>query len=251
MSCILRGMVGSCRPVTAGTSCAEARCNGATLSPAASCDGLGSCSHPPDRSCGTALCAAAQNRCIAPCGTAADCAPPTSECRNGTCQMPTVCDGAAQGSPCGPGMICVGGACIAPSYLTIGGTVSASNPGLAPEDMTRAFDRNLDTKWFVGSSSTPTIAYRLAAPRVVVAYKLGSANDAADRDPTSWALEGSNDGVTWTAIDVRSGETFVARKTLNSYDARGIVAYDRYRLRVLANAGSPATQLSELQLFGY
>jgi hypothetical protein len=251
MSCILGGRVGTCSAVSAGTPCADARCNGATLSPAASCDGQGSCSHPADVACGPARCTAAQNRCVAVCITAADCAPPASECRNGTCQMPTSCDGAPQGSACGAGKICVGGACIVPSYLTVGGTVSASDPGSPPEDMTRAFDRNVDTKWYVGSSAMPTITYQLPAPRVVVAYKIGSGNDAPDRDPSSWVLEGSNDGAVWIAVDGRTDQTFTARKTVTSYDVASGIAYARYRLRVLATNGSTATQLSELQLFGY
>jgi hypothetical protein len=251
MSCSRGGRVGTCSPVSAGAPCAEARCNGATLSPAASCDGQGSCSHPADVACGAAQCTAAENRCVAVCITAADCAPPASECRNGTCQMPTSCDGAPQGAACGAGKICVGGACIVPSYLTVGGTVSASDPGSPPEDMTRAFDRNVDTKWYVGSSATPTITYELPAARVVVAYQIGSGNDAPDRDPRSWVLEGSNDGVAWIAVDGRTDQSFTARKTLNSYDVASGVGYSRYRLRILATRGSTATQLSELQLYGY
>ena len=49
------------------------------------------------------------------------------------------------------------------------------------------------TKWL---ADTPTswAQYTLDAPATVVKYALTSANDAPERDPRDWALEGSADG---------------------------------------------------------
>ena len=38
-------------------------------------------------------------------------------------------------------------------------------------------------------------------PVDVTHYKWATANDAPDRDPVQWSLEGSNDGNTWTTLD--------------------------------------------------
>jgi hypothetical protein len=163
------------------------------------------------------------------------------------------CDPVAAGTPCGTGMICSAGACLSPIYLTTGGTVTASTQGNPPEDMTQAFDQDLGTKWYAGGSATPWIAYRLpgTTTRVITSYSVGSANDQPDRDPKSWVLEGSPDGTTWTAVDTQTNQTFPMRRQLISYKTTSTTAYNRYRFRITANGGSTATQLSEIQLFGY
>lgn len=41
-------------------------------------------------------------------------------------------------------------------------------------------------------------------PATIDAYTFATANDAAERDPLSWTLEGSTDGINWDLIDVRT-----------------------------------------------
>jgi uncharacterized protein YjbI with pentapeptide repeats len=137
-----------------------------------------------------------------------------------------------------------------PASLTGRGTVTASKSGTSPEDMTRAFDQSTATKWFVSGSATPWIAFRSPFPRALTSYRIGSGNDVPARDPRSWVLEGSNDGITWTAIDTRSDQVFASRQQLVTYTVAGSAPYTRYRLRVTANNGAKDFQLSELQLFG-
>ncbi len=60
----------------------------------------------------------------------------------------------------------------------------------------------------------------------------------------------SNDGLTWTTVDTRTGQTFAARFQTNNYMFTNGTAYPRYRLNVTANSGGPDLQLAELQLFG-
>jgi hypothetical protein len=140
-----------------------------------------------------------------------------------------------------------------PAYFTVGGTVTSSDPGSGAEDMTRAFDRSVDTKWFAGGTAMPWIAYQLpgATIRVVTSYRVGAANDAPERDPASWVLEGSNDGAAWTPLDTRIGQGLGGRRMLNNYQVTRAAPYNRHRLRITANHGDLSTQLSELQLFGY
>ncbi len=84
--------------------------------------------------------------------------------------------------------------------------------GETPE---KIFDGNTGTKWFDkrGDASAAAVdRERLwvridyAWPKAITSYKWYTANDYANRDPSAWRLQGSNDGgATWVDLDVRSG----------------------------------------------
>jgi hypothetical protein len=138
--------------------------------------------------------------------------------------------------------------------LARGGTVTSSNPGTAPEDMTKAFDENELTKWFAGNGiRTGWIAYEFAGsmPHTVTTYEVTSANDMPTRDPATWELQGSNDGTTWTAVDARAAQTFAARFQTNTYACMRTASYRRYRLKITANGGANELQVADLTLFGF
>ncbi|MFI6295555.1 GH92 family glycosyl hydrolase [Nonomuraea sp. NPDC050790] len=108
-------------------------------------------------------------------------------------------------------------------------------------------DGDVNTKWLV-FTSTGWVSVRLARPIKVVRYALASANDAAERDPRDWALEGSHDGRTWTAVDTRTGEVFADRLTTREFDVANAAPYEHYRLNVTRNGSGGIVQLAELQL---
>lgn len=56
-------------------------------------------------------------------------------------------------------------------------------------------------------------------------------------DPASWRVEGSNDGVTWTEVDARSDERFVARFHNHLYRLAAPAAYTQYRFVLQSNGG--------------
>ncbi len=115
-------------------------------------------------------------------------------------------------------------------------------------------DGNPSTKWLdflVPSAANPTwVRYELNAPSVLSGYALTSANDAAERDPKDWTIDGSNDGTTWTTVDTRTGETFAGRHTTNTYRlATPSPAYAFYRLHITKDAGAGnSTQLADWDL---
>ena len=89
---------GKCAYVAEGIKCEDGSC--ATSSseiPTATCDGLGTCVVPSDRSCGTFICASAA--CENTCKTDQDCVPPNT-CMNGSCGLK------APGSACTAGNQC-------------------------------------------------------------------------------------------------------------------------------------------------
>jgi hypothetical protein len=72
---------------------------------------------------------------------------------------------------------------------------SPSNEGAA-----NAFDGNNSTKYLNFDKKNAGVTVRLSQGRVVQKFTLTTANDFPGRDPTSYKLYGSNDGVNWTLI---------------------------------------------------
>ena len=81
----------------------------------------------------------------------------------------------------------------------------------------------------------------------VASYKIWSSDYDANLDPKSWELSGSNDGVNWTLVDSRDGESFCARYQDNSYSLAEPVEYSKYRLSLSSLADS--VSISEIVLY--
>ncbi len=90
-----------------------------------------------------------------------------------------------------------------------------------------------------------------------------SANDAPERDPRDFILEGSNDGALWLSVDAQTGLVFNDQPGVgdNSQDTNRFEtyfftaatpgAYSQYRLVVNETFGttSDRPQIGEIQLF--
>jgi hypothetical protein len=134
-----------------------------------------------------------------------------------------------------------------------GGIITSNHPAdIVGEEMGKAFDNNVMTKWISKFSQTPWIAYQFPAGAryAINAYSVTSANDFPGRDPMNWRLEGSDDGLNWHVVDTQAGQTFASRFQTNSYSFTNTTAYPVYQFVVTANAGDGDTQLAEIQLFG-
>jgi len=142
------------------------------------------------------------------------------------------------------------------------GSVSSRIPGSVMEDVTevqasgenppsetkeRGVDGSASSKWLTFASSG-WLQVRLAHPAVVVRYALTAANDAPERDPRDWRLQGSNDGTSWTTLDTRTGQDLGDRFQTTEYDAANSTAYTYYRLDVTANHSGGIVQLADLDL---
>ncbi len=108
-------------------------------------------------------------------------------------------------------------------------------------------DDDANTKWLV-FAGTGWAQYGLSAPVAVVHYALTSANDAPERDPRDWQLQGSQDGQSWTTLDTRTGETFTARFQRKEYRLANPTAYAHYRLNVTRIGGGSTLQLAGWEL---
>lgn len=68
------------------------------------------------------------------------------------------------------------------------------------EGASNAFDGNTNTKYLNFDKKNAGVTVRLSQGRVVQKFTITTANDFSGRDPTSYKLYGSNDGVNWTLI---------------------------------------------------
>ncbi|MGC9665201.1 GH92 family glycosyl hydrolase [Planosporangium sp. 12N6] len=124
-------------------------------------------------------------------------------------------------------------------------TASAENP--PGEGKQQLVDGDKGTKW-LAFATTGWVQVQLDQPRTVTEYAVTSANDVPERDPKDWTLLGSADGVTWTAVDTRTGQAFTDRGVTNRYPVADPKPYRYYRLDVTANRGAPIVQVAELEL---
>jgi hypothetical protein len=81
---------------------------------------------------------------------------------------------------------------------------AATNPGgdnPGPEGPDKANDNLTTTKWL--DFNHQPLVLDFGAPVVADAYRFATANDTDTRDPVSWRVEGSHDGVAWRVLDSR------------------------------------------------
>ena len=131
------------------------------------------------------------------------------------------------------------------------GIVTASTPGSNnKEEVGCLFDNNQNTKYCT-PNATPWVQYQFpdGMKPSIVAYAFRTANDATERDPKAWVLQGSNDGKAWTDIDAQKDVEFLSRFELKLFKLKVAVSYQYYRLVVKANHGGEHFQLSEIELF--
>ncbi|MBN1409422.1 MAG: sulfatase-like hydrolase/transferase [Spirochaetales bacterium] len=132
-----------------------------------------------------------------------------------------------------------------------GGTITAQyddSPG--GEDMNKAFDNTSSTKYLTFHASG-WIQFQFTGGNTyaINSYALTSANDAEERDPLTWTLQGSNNGSSYSTIDSRNGEDFPDRFQRKVFTFANSMAYNIIRLNMTNNSGT-ILQIAEIELFG-
>lgn len=122
-------------------------------------------------------------------------------------------------------------------------TASAEN---APNEVAASVaDGNAGSKW-LAFADKGWVQYELSTPRPMVSYTLTSGNDAPERDPSDFRIQGSDDGTDWVTVDERSGELFNGRGETRTFTlATPSVDYRYYRLDVLATR-TPSANIVQL-----
>ncbi|KAK6233012.1 hypothetical protein SCA6_003085 [Theobroma cacao] len=118
------------------------------------------------------------------------------------------------------------------------GAVLASGEELPVGIATAAFDGTRMSKWEEPNGARGCwIMYKLSANmQELVAYELMSANDAPERDPMDWVVEGSNDGgSSWHVLDKQTSQVFNKRFQRKTYKIRSTgFSSNTFRFRFLA-----------------
>ena len=131
--------------------------------------------------------------------------------------------------------------------------VATSDNSPGSEGVANAID-NQPTKYLnfdkvdTGFTVTPSIGLT-----VVTGLTLQSANDAPERDPASYKLEGSNDGATFATISEGDVPAFTERFETVSISFANSAVYKHYRLTfpTVANVdGANSMQIAEVELLG-
>lgn len=136
-------------------------------------------------------------------------------------------------------------------------TVSNDNSGGpdAGEGSKKLVDNSTSTKFLVFNinSILPNFWYQLTFPKAIIlnAYTITSGNDAPERDPRDWNLLGSNDGITWTTVDSRSGQVFSGRTLTVRYEFANETPYKIYRMAISAVNGGTLYQQAEFRVIEY
>ncbi|MET8506439.1 GH92 family glycosyl hydrolase [Streptomyces sp. NPDC004787] len=132
------------------------------------------------------------------------------------------------------------GASAAPVSITRDDKVPAPRTDLVPRGTGPLFD---DTSATAGPVAGAVELPVPAAGRAVQ-YTLTSSADRT-KAPADWVLQGSADGVTWTDLDRRTGESFAWARQTRVFSVAKPAAYPKYRL-VPAGPG----ELAEVELLG-
>ncbi|AUJ70835.1 MULTISPECIES: basic secretory protein-like protein [unclassified Pseudoalteromonas] len=127
--------------------------------------------------------------------------------------------------------------------------ISVSGENQPYEGKVNAFDNNHYSKWLTFSASG-WISYAFSEAVNLTAYTLTSANDAPQRDPKNWTLQGSQDGQVWFTIDSQNNQSFASRHQTKQFNVSTNQAYRFVRLNVTATQGANLLQLAEIEFIG-
>lgn len=105
---------------------------------------------------------------------------------------------------------------------------STNNPG--GQDAAAAFDGDINSKYLNFDKFNTGVAVKLSQGKVVSGLELTTGGDFAGRDPASFKISGSNDGVTWTLIDSQSITLSNNRGAMSSFIIANTNAYVYYNL---------------------
>ncbi len=138
--------------------------------------------------------------------------------------------------------------------------ISFSNPSgdqsynnNAPESFGSVNDGDPKTKWCVPKENIKGLIWQVDAgkPTLLKSYSLTSANDAPERDPIAWTVEGSKDGEKWQTVDQRKDQA-PAEKRLQSrsFSLKKPAEFRYYRIRFSARPEASHFQLGDIELAG-
>jgi hypothetical protein len=127
--------------------------------------------------------------------------------------------------------------------------VNGSSPG--NEHVGLSIDGDWGTKYlnFSGANTGLAVTPGIGSS-IINALTITSANDAPERDPTSFTLMGSNDGINFSPISSGTIPGFEDRFATQLFEFANTTAYTNYQLLFPTINGGTLMQIAEVQLIG-
>jgi uncharacterized protein YjdB/beta-glucanase (GH16 family) len=130
-----------------------------------------------------------------------------------------------------------------------GGIVTAQwDDSPAAERFPTLIDNNVNTKYLTFHNAG-WVQFQAPSSYIVNRYTITSANDAPERDPLNWTLQGSTNGSTWVTMNTQSAQDFPSRLQTRSFTFTNTTGFTYYRFNLTNNSGT-LLQLAEFELFG-
>jgi hypothetical protein len=95
------------------------------------------------------------------------------------------------------------------SVTGFGGAGGSQGPG-------NLVDNNVATKTYTGTNPTIETVFDLGVNKVFNGYRWSTADDVTQRDPISWTISGSTDGVTYTTLHTVTGASITTSRNTNA-----------------------------------
>ncbi|WP_436520681.1 GH92 family glycosyl hydrolase [Actinoplanes sp. HUAS TT8] len=114
------------------------------------------------------------------------------------------------------------------------------------QDASKLFDDTSSTQ-LTFDSATPTVNWNFRGGKQAPTYYTLTSGAKAG-DPADWQLQGSKDGITWTTLDSRRGETFAWRNQTRPFQITRPGRFTQFRLVVGRTTGAPQANLAEIEL---
>jgi hypothetical protein len=138
------------------------------------------------------------------------------------------------------------------SPVVISSIYPTSNNSPSNETAVNAFDGNVGTKYLNFDKQNAGVTVKLNQGRVVKKFTITTANDAVERDPASYKLYGSNDGVNWILLSEGALSLSNSRYTVSSEIAvANTNAYIYYFIKFpsIKNNSGNSVQVSEVTYY--
>jgi hypothetical protein len=136
--------------------------------------------------------------------------------------------------------------------VVISNIYPTSNNSPSNETAVNAFDGNAGTKYLNFDKQNAGVTVKLSQGRVVQKFTITTANDAVERDPSSYKLYGSNDGVNWTLIQEGSlslsNDRFAVSGEITVTNTNAYVYYFMIFPSIKNNSGN-SVQIAELTYY--
>ena len=143
---------------------------------------------------------------------------------------------------------------LEPNILSVNDTIVASSANSpAAEGVKNVLDGKSSTKYLnfdkfnTGFTVTPA-----AGSSIISGITLTSANDSPERDPASYLIEGSNDGVFFQTVASGNVAAFSARFTTQTFSFANSAVYKTYRVTfpTIAKSTANSMQVADVGLLG-